>query len=101
MLTKLDPDSRMVKTRDVRPDLRNLDDIDNELAMELLNGFIFASDDVLESLASFIRSPNHQSFVHTAVAMRKDLWGERSAIGEQVLDGIGLVPRVEGQGTMD
>ena len=76
MLTKLNPMVGLAKTRAIRPDLKTTDDIDDELSTELLNGFVYANDEVLRSLAEFIRTPNHQSFVRASVAMRKDLWGK-------------------------
>lgn len=50
--------------RAVRPDLKTMDDIDDELSTELLNGFVYASDDVLRSLAEFIRPTVSHSFEH-------------------------------------
>jgi hypothetical protein len=82
MLTKLNPVVGLAKTRAIRPDLKTTEDIDDELLTELLNGFVYANDDVLRSLAEFIRTPDHQSFVRASVAMRKDLWGKRSSTEE-------------------
>ena len=91
MLTKLDPDVGVPKLRELRPDLRNLEDIDYELATEVLNGFIFASDGVLESLAAFIQNSTYHSFVKAVGAMRKDLWGKRTAINEDIFDVVALL----------
>jgi hypothetical protein len=89
MRSRLEPDLEMPKLRDMRPDLKNLDDVNTELETELLNGIIFANDEVLESLAAFIREPNHRSFVHTAASMRKDLWGKKTKVNEKMLDVVG------------
>lgn len=89
MLTRLDPDIGLPKMRDIRPDLKSLDDVNNELSTELLNGFIYANDEVIESLAAFVRGPSHHSFVRTAVSMRKDLWGKKTKVGTDILDIVG------------
>jgi len=36
MLTKLDPDNGLRQVREIRPDLRNLDDVSNEMEKGLL-----------------------------------------------------------------
>jgi hypothetical protein len=80
MLTKLNPEVRLEKVHVIRPDLTTLTDIDNELSTELLNAVVFASQQVLEALAGFIRTPSKSTFVSTALAIRKDLWGKRAVI---------------------
>lgn len=96
MLTKLNPMVGLAKTRAIRPDLKTTDDIDDELSTELLNGFVYANDEVLRSLAEFIRTPSHQSFVRASVAMRKDLWGKRVS-AEESLQIIALLSKTEGK----
>jgi len=86
MLTQLDPKTGLGKTRQFRNDLTNLDDVKKEIETEFLHSFVFASDDVIRSLSEFIRNPNRGSFVRVAVAMRRDLWGKRSKVTENVLD---------------
>jgi hypothetical protein len=88
MLTKLNPDVGLARARAIRPDLQKLDDIDVELDAELLNGYVFAGDTVLETLSSFIREPSHRSFVNAAVAMRQDLWGKGTNADARFLDVI-------------
>lgn len=85
MLTKLDPKTGLPHTRELRPDLQTIVDIEKELETELLNGFLFASDDVIKSMAEFIRTPSHSSYLKTVVSMRKDLWNRRTSINEQIL----------------
>jgi len=85
MLTKLDPKSGLPHVHEIRPDLKNIGDVEKEIEMELLNGFLFASDDVLKSMADFIRGPNHTTYVKTAVSMRRDLWGRKTSVDEQVV----------------
>jgi len=91
MLTKLNPQVGLAKTRDIRPDLKSADDVDRELETELLNAYIFASDEVLEALAAFIRRPSRESFARAAAAMRRDLWGRRTTISEEVLELVGSI----------
>src|SRR6266545_802311 len=43
MLTKLTPEAGLGKIRSIRPDLRSLDDVENELKAELLNAVVFAT----------------------------------------------------------
>jgi hypothetical protein len=86
MLTKLNPSVGLEKTRIIRPDLRTLQDVENELSTELLNAVVFASQPVLEALAEFIRSPTKSSFVAVASAMRTDLWGKGAAISADLVE---------------
>lgn len=93
MLAKLYPDVDIPNLRELRQDLRSLEDIDHELAREMFNGFIFASDGVLESLAAFIEKPDYRSFVRAVGAMRKDLWGKRTTIKEDTFDVVALLQK--------
>jgi len=86
LLTKLDPTTGLAKTRAIRPDLKNVADVEKEIETELLNGILFASDDVIRTLAKFVQNPNHSSYVKVAIAMRKDLWGKKTSIDENVIE---------------
>jgi Flp pilus assembly protein TadB len=88
MLTKLDPKTGMPKIRTIRPDLKNLEDVEREIETELLNGVLFASDGVIKSLAEFVRLPSYATYIKTAVAMRRDLWGKKTSIDENILEVI-------------
>ncbi|MFZ0817809.1 MAG: hypothetical protein WAM78_19950 [Candidatus Sulfotelmatobacter sp.] len=88
MLTLLDP-AGSVHIREHRPDLRNRDDVVKELRTEMLNSFLFASDDVIRSLTEFIAQPAHNRYIKAAVSMRKDLWGSSTSIGDEVLQYFG------------
>lgn len=85
MIAKLRPADGIVKLRGYRPDLQNIEDVDEELTAELFNGFIYASDGVMESLSAFIRQPSDKTLVATAVAMRRDLWDKKTLLNESVL----------------
>jgi len=86
MLTKLTPEVGIDKVRAIRPDLKTLDDIEDELRTELLNAVVFASQPVLQSLAEFIREPTKSSFIVAASAMRKDLWGKGASVGPEFIE---------------
>ena len=86
MLTYLDPETGLEKTREFRNDLNNLDDVKKEIETEFLHSFVFAGDDVIYSLSEFIRNPNRSSFIKVAVSMRRDLWGKKTQVTEKVLD---------------
>jgi hypothetical protein len=88
MLTLLDP-AGLAHVKDHRPDLINIDDVVKELRTEMLNSFLFASDDVIRSLTEFIAQPAHNRYIRAAVSMRKDLWGTDTSIGNEVLQFFG------------
>jgi hypothetical protein len=70
---------------DHRPDLQDLDDLDTEIRTELFNAVLFASDEVVSSMAQFIRKPEYSSYVNTAAAMRRDLWNKKTSIDATAL----------------
>src|SRR5205814_7095190 len=84
MLYKLHPDPGMQRLAERRSDLQNANDLDFELQIELMNAVIFADSVVIAALAGFIRDPSRASFVATAVAMRRDLWGRRRASSQEL-----------------
>ncbi len=88
MLTLLDPGD-LLQIKEHRPDLRNIDDVMKELRTEMLNSFLFASDDVIRSLTEFIAQPAHNRYIKAAVSMRKDLWGTNTSIDREVLQFFG------------
>ena len=86
MLTKLKPEVGLPKTHAIRPDLKTIEDVDDELTTELQNGCVYASDTVLKTLEHFIREPTSSTFVTAAAAMRKDLWGKKTSFSANILD---------------
>ena len=56
---------------------RSRDEVLAELQTEWHNMILFASDDALKTVHSFIQLPSPSSFKSAALAMRKDLWGGR------------------------
>lgn len=80
MLTVLDPQEGLQKTQRHRPDLTSIEDFKKEVRTEILNSIAFASDEVIKSLANFMRQVNYESFIETIKSMRKDLWSKRSRV---------------------
>ncbi len=86
MLTVLDPKVGLPKVKEIRPDLATVDDFKEEIKTELLNSVLFASDEVIRSMAGFVRDPSYAAYVKTASSMRRDLWGRKTAVDEDLLD---------------
>jgi hypothetical protein len=93
MLSKLEPKTSVPHLALHRPDLKNLDDLDAELRMELFNAVLFASDDVMTAMAEFVSTGGYPAYIRTAAAMRRDLWNKKTSIDEAVLtraiEGVG------------
>ena len=89
MRAKLDI-SHLYKVTAFVPDIRDEASLDEELASELLNSIVFASDDVINSFANFLSKPDLDTFTATAKAIRRDLWGSRSKVS---MDSIELLIR--------
>ena len=61
-------------------------DLLDELKMEWHNMILFASDDALKQVHSFIQSPSVAQFKRAALAMRADLWGGEVSTDLECLD---------------
>jgi hypothetical protein len=85
MLTLLDP-KHLDKVSKIRPDLRNINDLKEELKNELLNAVLYANDDVIKSLSVFNKNPNYENYLNTVSSMRKDLWGKNTKISSKDLE---------------
>lgn len=88
MLAKLKPEIGIAKVQRIRPDLPDLGALDEELETETLNAVVFASNDVLGSLAAFVKQPSHGAFAATASAMRRDLWGRRHKLAPELVQAM-------------
>jgi len=66
-----------------RPDLKNMEDVKNEVETELYNCLLFASDDVIKSLKEFILKPNKATYAKTIFAMRKDCWNKKTNLNPE------------------
>lgn len=86
MLTKLKPGVGMEKITTIRPDLRDTQDVDDELVTELMNALVYATDDVIESLSAFIETPTSSTFIVAATQMRKDLWGKKTNLDQRFIN---------------
>lgn len=85
MLAKLDPKDGLEKVKAFRSDLKSVTDLDKEIKTEYYNAIIFAGDNVLEAMASFIKAPTFKSYIITAKAIRKDLWKKKTRISDKVI----------------
>lgn len=73
MYAGFDFESNKTTLRINRPDLIDKQSVLDELTAEWYNMMLFASEDTLESLRSFIQNPDKNNLRKTASAMRKDL----------------------------
>jgi hypothetical protein len=85
MLSKLEPKTGVPHLALHRPDLRDLDDLDAEIRLELFNAMLFGSDDVIAAMADFIANPGYPAYIRAVAAMRRDLWNKKTSIDEAVL----------------
>jgi len=75
MLAYLNPDSWMHQVSKVRPDIVSSDDVLGELRAEVLNGMVYANQDVLLQISIFLSNPSPERYVDAVLSVRKDLWG--------------------------
>ncbi len=85
MLTILDPQRGLTKIQEFRNDLKDMEDVKEEVKTEMLNSIMFANDDVIKAMAEFVKSPNDAAYIKAASSMRNDLWGKRTKVGEDIL----------------
>jgi len=64
-----------------RDDIKNKEDLKDELTTEYKNMILFASKEVLGKMNKFLINPSQSKFIDIAIAMRKDLWGGRIKSG--------------------
>ncbi len=57
-----------------RPDIETIEDLNSELVKEMNNMILFASNEVLSNMESFIENPSQKTFHKTATAMQLDMW---------------------------
>ena len=69
-----------------RPDISSLDRLKNEVSAEFLNMSLFASDKVILKMADFIKNKDVSNLNSLALAMRKDLYGIRTRLRNDVFD---------------
>jgi hypothetical protein len=88
MLTKLDPKDGLRHIAEFRDDLKNITEVEKEIETELLHSVLFASDEVIKSLAMFTQKPSRDTYIKTVIAMRKDLWNRKTSIDEKIFEAI-------------
>lgn len=66
--------------RRIRPDLKNLEDIKDEIKIEFVNSLLFASDDVIKSLQIFLKDTSEKNLMNAILSIRKDLWGRTTKL---------------------
>lgn len=89
MLTVLQFDKNGLKfVKHHRPDLKSVDDFINEIRTELLNGIVYASDEVIISIANFIKKNDYSTYINAVIEMRKDLWGKKTKINRNIVENI-------------
>lgn len=91
MLTVLDPERGLSKVKKFRPDFESVEDVKEELNTEMLNAILFANDEVIKSMAEFSKNPKHETYIKSAAAMRRDLWGTKTDIDEKTLGIFGKI----------
>ena len=77
MLVVLDPTNQKY-VLPIRPDLKTLEDWRKEVEAEWFNSWLFASDEVIKQLKSFLNQPSTENYCKTVIAIRKDLWGKET-----------------------
>ena len=62
------------------PENRTVTDIKKTLKAEYAQTLLFAPDDVVKSLKSFIKSQSEKKYYETIKLMRTDLWGKKTKL---------------------
>ena len=75
MYTMLDFDKRSKGLDKFGRNFGTKEELLDEIKAEWHNAILFASDEVLEDLHNFIKTPSSDLFKKSALSMRKDLWG--------------------------
>lgn len=56
-------------------DIQNIEELHELLEAELINSYLFASNEFIAALQAFIANPSQDARILVAKQMRKDLWG--------------------------
>jgi hypothetical protein len=62
----------------MHPDINSKSDLKETLKAEYAEILLFAPDDVVKNLKSFIESPTEDKYFRTIQLMRRDLWGKNT-----------------------
>lgn len=63
-----------------RPDINSLDKLSNELHTEWVNMALYASDNVIIKMKSFLEQKDNDAYFDFILAMRKDLYGIKTKL---------------------
>ena len=63
-----------------RPELKTKELLENELEAELINMYLYASDEVIFRLEMFLNESLEPTLNSLAIGMRKDLYGIKTKI---------------------
>ncbi|MEZ4180134.1 MAG: hypothetical protein R3B41_01260 [Candidatus Doudnabacteria bacterium] len=74
--------------KEQRPNLNTKNDYLEEIKLEFLHGIVMMSDEVINSLADFLRKEDYDSYSQVVNAMRKDLWGKKSKVDKKTITDI-------------
>ncbi len=86
MYTVLDFEKRGAGLKEFGRNFRSREDVLDELKAEWYNAILFASDEALKSIYTFISQPSAASFKRAALAMREDLWGGKTSASLESLE---------------
>lgn len=63
-----------------RPDIKSKDELFNELNIEWINMALYSSDKSFQTMKMFITMPDYKTFNELVLAMRRELYGIKSAL---------------------
>ena len=86
MYTLLDFEKRSLGLDQFGRNFKTKDQLVDEIKAEWHNAILFASDEVLQNLHAFLKSPSVEAFKRTALSMRKDLWGGKLSASLEKLE---------------
>lgn len=64
----------------MRPDLKNIQHLKEELITERVNSWLFANDDTILNFKWFLADPSNITYAKTILSMRKELWNKKSKL---------------------
>jgi len=64
----------------------NPNNFKKELEVEWFYSVLFASDDFVKALKEFIQKPDNTTYAKAVIAMRKDLWNEKTNLKPEVIN---------------
>jgi len=68
------------KLRNHRPDIKTFEDLKKELMAEIINMSLYAADQTVQQMKSFLQSPSNETFAVFILEMRKELFGIKTTL---------------------